>query len=67
MQELGYQIKKDRMLEALETVIWPGRLEIISRTPLVILDGGHNEDGARVISDYIKKVLLSRIILVLQL
>jgi len=64
MQELGYQIKKDRMLEALETVIWPGRLEIISRTPLVILDGGHNEDGARVISDYIKKSVAQPVILV---
>ena len=64
MQELGYQIKKDRMLEALETVIWPGRLEIISRTPLVILDGGHNEDGARVISDYIKESVAQPVILV---
>jgi len=64
MQKLGYQIKNDRMLEALETVVWPGRLEIISRTPLVILDGGHNEDGARVISDYIKESVAQPVILV---
>ena len=24
---------------------WPGRLEVISREPLIILDGGHNYDG----------------------
>jgi dihydrofolate synthase/folylpolyglutamate synthase len=24
---------------------WPGRLEIVSRSPLVVLDGGHNADG----------------------
>ena len=24
---------------------WPGRLEVVSREPLVILDGGHNPDG----------------------
>ena len=26
---------------------WPGRLEVVSREPLVILDGGHNFDGVK--------------------
>ena len=64
MQNIGYQLSQDRILEALETVVWPGRLEIISRTPLVILDGGHNEDGARAISDYIKENVAQPVILV---
>lgn len=24
---------------------WPGRLEIVSRNPMIVLDGGHNPDG----------------------
>ncbi len=26
---------------------WPGRLEIVSRNPLIVLDGGHNLDGVK--------------------
>ncbi|HRD02509.1 MAG TPA: folylpolyglutamate synthase/dihydrofolate synthase family protein [Candidatus Saccharicenans sp.] len=64
MQEHGYQLQKDKVIEALETVVWPGRLEIISRTPLIILDGGHNEDAARAVSDYIRENIGQPVILV---
>ena len=26
---------------------WPGRLEVVGREPLVVLDGAHNLDGCR--------------------
>lgn len=35
---------------------WPGRLEIVSREPLVILDGGHNLDGVRNLCDSVKNL-----------
>ena len=35
----------------LETVRWPGRLEVISEWPLVILDGAHNPEGVRALAD----------------
>ena len=35
----------------LETVQWPGRLELISERPLVILDGAHNPEGVRALAD----------------
>jgi len=35
----------------LETVRWPGRLEVISERPLVILDGAHNPEGVRALAD----------------
>lgn len=31
--------------EGLNRVLWPGRLEVVSRQPQVILDGAHNEEG----------------------
>ncbi|GIW45440.1 MAG: bifunctional folylpolyglutamate synthase/dihydrofolate synthase [Candidatus Binatia bacterium] len=33
----------------LEQVRWPGRLEIVSREPLIVLDGAHNGDGVRAV------------------
>jgi len=35
----------------LETVQWPGRFELISERPLVILDGAHNPEGVRALAD----------------
>jgi dihydrofolate synthase/folylpolyglutamate synthase len=64
LREQGYQLKKDKIVEAIETVNWPGRLEIISRVPLIILDGGHNEDGARAVSDYVREKIGQPLILV---
>lgn len=31
--------------EGMSNAMWPGRLEIIAKNPVVILDGGHNFDG----------------------
>ena len=39
---------------------WPGRLEIVSRRPLVILDGAHNLNAARVLATYLKTRLAGR-------
>jgi len=33
----------------------PGRLELLSRRPSIILDGAHNEDGIRVLVDYLRE------------
>ncbi|MBC7104843.1 MAG: bifunctional folylpolyglutamate synthase/dihydrofolate synthase, partial [Firmicutes bacterium] len=33
--------------EGLARTSWPGRLEVVSRRPLVLLDGAHNHDGVR--------------------
>jgi dihydrofolate synthase / folylpolyglutamate synthase len=35
--------------EALRAVEWPGRLEVLSREPLVVLDGAHNAVSAEVV------------------
>ena len=38
----GFEIKDEHILRGLQNVYWPGRLEIISRKPLMILDCAHN-------------------------
>ncbi len=43
--EKGYSISEEDMRRGLKRTVWPGRLDIVSRSPLVILDGSHNPDG----------------------
>jgi dihydrofolate synthase/folylpolyglutamate synthase len=44
----------------LETTKWPGRLELISRTPDFILDGAHNPAGAAALASYIREFYAHR-------
>lgn len=47
-------ISKVILKRGLESTKWPGRLEVISENPLVIIDGGHNVDGINRIVEFIK-------------
>jgi len=40
-----YNITATDMVAGIGRVSWPGRLEVISRHPLIIVDGAHNNDG----------------------
>jgi dihydrofolate synthase/folylpolyglutamate synthase len=47
-EELGRQglnISKENILNALSKVEWHGRLEVMKKEPLVVIDGAHNIDG----------------------
>lgn len=43
----GYHITEDDIKNGIYKTALPARCEVISKEPLVILDGGHNEDGAK--------------------
>jgi dihydrofolate synthase/folylpolyglutamate synthase len=54
--------------KGVESVRWPGRLEMIRDHPPILIDGAHNPHAARALSEYLKKVLSSkykRVILVI--
>ncbi|MBI4515573.1 MAG: bifunctional folylpolyglutamate synthase/dihydrofolate synthase [Deltaproteobacteria bacterium] len=40
-----FGVTADAVRAGLAGVRWPGRLEVVSTAPLLILDGAHNEDG----------------------
>jgi dihydrofolate synthase/folylpolyglutamate synthase len=40
------QLNADIIAHGLAAVRWPGRLEIVARAPLTIVDGAHNADSA---------------------
>jgi dihydrofolate synthase/folylpolyglutamate synthase len=44
-----YQVDDDKITFGLKTTTWPGRFEILSERPLVILDGAHNSAGMKML------------------
>ncbi|MBI2165819.1 MAG: bifunctional folylpolyglutamate synthase/dihydrofolate synthase [Chloroflexi bacterium] len=42
----GVAIGQEAVVEGLKSVRWPGRLEVLSREPLVVIDGAHNPYSA---------------------
>lgn len=47
LMDLGVSLNGDVVRLGLARTRWPGRMEIVSQKPLVIIDGAHNYDGAR--------------------
>ncbi|MGB9627740.1 MAG: bifunctional folylpolyglutamate synthase/dihydrofolate synthase [Thermodesulfobacteriota bacterium] len=54
LEDLGYPISIEAMVEGLKEVEWPGRLEVVCQSPKVILDGAHNPAGASVLKNALK-------------
>ncbi|MBA3016955.1 MAG: bifunctional folylpolyglutamate synthase/dihydrofolate synthase [Proteobacteria bacterium] len=54
------EIPLNSIQKGLENNHWPGRLEIVSDNPLIILDGAHNLIGTRKLVKYLAKNLSRR-------
>lgn len=62
----GVKISRGAVKKGIETARWPGRLEIIGRSPYIVLDGAQNRASAEVLANAIKKIFRYRkLILVL--
>lgn len=55
LREKGLNISENSIKAGLEKTKWPGRLEIINRNPLVLIDGAHNFEGGQSLSDALDK------------
>ena len=55
LEELGYPVSTEAMMEGLRVVDWPGRLEIIHSVPRVLVDGAHNPAGALMLRASLEK------------
>lgn len=51
---LKHDVNEDAIRNGLEKAFWPGRLEIVSKKPLIILDGAHNVDAILRLIEFIK-------------
>ena len=47
MREKGWRISDQNIIDGLNDVYWPGRFEVIDRSPVFVLDGAHNSHGIR--------------------
>ena len=52
----GYDISYDTIYKGIKNAFFPARLEVISKEPLVLLDGAHNPDGAKVLARELSKL-----------
>ncbi len=46
-ERCGVELTPAHVSAGLAKVVWPGRLEVLKRRPLVIIDGAHNGDSAK--------------------
>ena len=67
-QESGRELpENDLLAQAIEETSWPGRFEVVSRSPLMILDGAHNPHAVKALlatleerfADYHKEILFT--------
>lgn len=54
LRKYGYDIWDDSIHAGIHLTKWRGRFEIIKTNPYFIVDGAHNEDAAKVLSENIK-------------
>ncbi|MFH2220392.1 MAG: folylpolyglutamate synthase/dihydrofolate synthase family protein [Pseudomonadota bacterium] len=53
-------LTRESIVNGLAQTRWPGRLDIVSTSPLVILDGAHNLMAARTLAEYLSENLSGR-------
>ena len=67
-RETGRELASNNIVaQALEETSWPGRFEVVSRSPLMILDGAHNPHAVKALvatleerfADYHKEILFT--------
>jgi dihydrofolate synthase/folylpolyglutamate synthase len=55
LASLGAKISVQNISQGFSQVSWPGRLQILSRDPMVVVDGAHNAYSMRKLVESIKK------------
>lgn len=60
LNDKGYHISESAVKNGILKTVLPARCEVISKTPLVILDGGHNDDGAKAFYDLLSKSVFGK-------
>ena len=56
----GAGLERDSAVDGLKANRWPGRLEVVSKRPLILLDGAHNLMAARHLKTYMADHLADR-------
>ena len=57
VRERGYHISDEAIRDGLSAVTWPGRLEVLQKSPTVLVDGAHNPDGVQQLAAAVNQYL----------
>lgn len=60
----GIKVDDSMVKEGITATKWPGRLDVISKRPVIIFDGSHNPDGAAKTADELKALGVTPLTLV---
>ncbi len=61
----GFKVSPQAVQDGLARVRWPGRMQLVSRAPQLIVDGGHNPQALRTLIQALAEVPRRRTIIVL--
>ncbi|MCX7903475.1 MAG: bifunctional folylpolyglutamate synthase/dihydrofolate synthase [Caloramator sp.] len=65
LREVGVHVSNDAFYKGLKEAKWPGRFEILSKEPYIVLDGGHNIQGINALVDSVKHYFKNKKILII--
>ena len=60
LMDKGHDISHKAVLQGLATVVWPARLEVLSREPCVVADGAHNDHSISTVLQTLRSSLPHR-------
>ncbi len=55
LAEKGFHVSKESITKGMEKISWPGRLQVLSRRPLLVVDGAHNPYSAGKLREAIER------------
>lgn len=55
LEEFNNPVSTEHIMKGLAAVKWPGRLEVLGKRPLVVVDGAHNPAGMEALSRWLRK------------
>lgn len=60
LRQAGFAVSEKAIYKGLENTVWQGRLEVLGKNPLFIIDGAHNEDAAQKLAASIEAYFAGR-------
>jgi len=52
----GFKISDEDIYQGFQNVYWPGRLQVLSQAPYIIIDGAHNIDGITRLAEFLTTI-----------
>jgi len=65
LEELGFNLSVQAVRAGFRDIFWPGRFEVISQKPFIILDGAHNQSSSRELVHTLKEMFPEEVIVLI--